>query len=91
MSNYEQACKHARNHRKDKYYQQCGFSFDSYTPSTAKVAEETAMSYHVRNIKTEQIASEDFSSTDLAVDFINRIKDGNWYGVFTDKGLCLMR
>lgn len=87
---YSQYIKHSNNHRKDKYCQQCGFHFDDKTTSGSAIAENTAESFHVRDMKTNEILSENYPDVDLAVDFIRTIPD-RWCGVYTDKGICLMK
>ena len=87
---YEQYVKHSNNHKKDKYHQQCGFHFDDRVPSGAAIAEQTAESYHVRDTNTDEVLSEKFYSMDEAVDFLRTIQN-RWCGIYTDKGLCLMK
>lgn len=87
---YEQHMKHSRNHNKNRYYQQCGFSLSGKEESYAAVAERTAESYHVRDMRTGEVLSPNFDDTDDAVLFIRSLPD-RWCGVFTDKGMCLMK
>lgn len=87
---YEQYLKHSKNHRKDRFHQQCGFSFDERVESYASIAERNATSFHVRDMKTGEVLSKNFENADSAVDFVRSIKD-RWCGVFTDKGMCLMK
>lgn len=89
---YSQYVKHASNHHKDKHCQPCGFVMDGVNiKSLATVAEETATSYHVREVKTGNVVSDDFATTDEAVDFVRRLPSDVWYGIYTDKGFCLMK
>lgn len=87
---YEQHMKHWRNHRKDRHCQQCGFSLGESEESYASVAGRTAESYHVRDMETGEKLSRDFEDADDAVDFLRTIKDKRC-GIFTDKGICLMK
>lgn len=90
MSMYNQHMNHSKNHGKDKYHQQCGFHFGDKVQSGVSIAEQTAESYHVRDMRTDEVLSANFSSTDEAVDFVRKIPD-RWCGIFTDKGICLMK
>lgn len=87
---YAKAMKHSKSHRKDRFYQQCGFSMSDSVRSLAAIAEDTAKSYHVRDMRTEEILSPDFADADDAVDFIRNNYPDRWCGIYTDKGFCLM-
>lgn len=90
MSMYNQHINHSKNHRKDKFRQQCGFRFDDKVESGAAVAQRTAESYHVRDMRSGEVLSEDFNNPDDAVDFLRRIEN-RWCGVYTNNGICLMK
>ena len=89
---YKQSMKHHQNHRKDKYFQQCAFSFsDTKIKSEAAIAEETAEKYIVKNVMTGDFLSEYFDTEDKAVDFIRQANYTSDVGVYTDKGLCIAK
>ena len=84
---YNQAMKHFKNHRKDKFYQQCAFTFsETGIKSGSMIAEETAEKFILKNIKTGITLSEYFNSEDEAVDFYETLKDNTDVGIYTDKG-----
>lgn len=89
---YKQSMKHFKNHRKDRYYQQCAFSFsESKIKSGAKIAEETAEKFILKNVKTGIAISEYFDSENEAVDFFGSIKNNFNIGIYTDKGICIAK
>ena len=90
---YEKAMKHSHNHHKDRFYQQCGFSFRESVRSYAAVAEDTAESYYVAELATKTKVSPNFADSDDAVDFLrdNGLAEQNKYGIFTDKGMLIMK
>ena len=89
---YNQAIKHFKNHKKDKFYQQCSFSFsDENIKSIAVIAEQTAEKYVLKNIKTREIISGYFYSEDDAVDFYMSIENNADIGIYTDKGFCIAK
>lgn len=89
---YKQYMSHWKNHRKDSKRQQCGFSMkDEGIKAAAVIAEETAESYHIREIKSDKIVSKNFETSDEAVDFLRTLPSNVWYGVYTDKGFCVSR
>ena len=88
---YAKTMKHFHNHRKDRYYQQCGFSMNETSiKSYAAIAEETAELYYIFNDSTQQRITEKFSDWDKAVDtyrellpIFHNIK------IYTDKGMVI--
>ncbi len=98
MSNYEQALRHSKNHRKDKYCQQCGFSIsDKGVKSYAAIAEQTATMYYVGTRSGKRL-TEDFTDTDEAVRALRTLREQTpdyhmleWMCVYTDKNMVLMR
>lgn len=90
--NYEKAMKHSRSHRKDRYYQQCGFSVSSPEPSYSTVAEITASAYYVGEIETKKPVSE-YYNDDVAVDFYRSLTIAEQLkcGIFTNRGFLIMK
>ena len=90
---YEKAIKHTKNHRKDRYYQQCGFSVSTPEKSYAAVAEECASAYYVGNLGSKKQISPTFSDPDNAVDFFHSLNSivQMECGIFTDKGFLIMK
>ena len=65
---YNQHMRHWRNHRKDRYHQQCAPPISREDrPSLAMISERSATSFHVE-VDGVQV-SEDFQDSDEAVDF----------------------
>ena len=98
MSHYDKAIKHSKNHSKDKYYQQCGFSMQSDEPieSAFAIAERTATSYYVGTRDGKRL-TDDFTYVDEAVVALNNIRLENpdyntvdWMRIYTDKSMVLM-
>lgn len=72
---YEKAIKHVKNHRKNRYFQQCGFSFKERVESGASIAKRTAEGYYVGDFITGEAVSPIFDDEDKAVDFYNTYPD----------------
>lgn len=89
---YDQAIKHRSNHRKDRYYQQCGFSISSHEKSYAAIAEKYATGYYVGSLQTKEPISTIFQDSDSAVDFYRALSATiqNKCGIFSDKGFLIM-
>ena len=88
---YLKAMKHWGNHRKDRRYQQCGFSFsDTGIKSYATIAEETAESYYIFNESTKERITENFFDFNQAVDAFYDLKPifAN-IKIYTDKGMVI--
>lgn len=90
---YKQHMKHFANHRKDKHYQQCGFSISTTEKSYATVAAETATGYYVGSLKDKERISHIFPDSDAAVEYFRTLPktEQNKCGIFTDKGFLIMR
>ena len=98
MSHYDKAIKHSKNHSKDKYYQQCGFSMRSEEPieSYSAIAERTATSYYVGTRDGKRL-TKNFTDVYEAVAALDNIRRANpdyntidWMRIYTDKGMILM-
>ena len=89
---YKKAMKHTKNHRKDRYYQQCGFSFSTPEKSYVAVAEEYASGYYVGELGTKKQISPTFPDSDIAVDFFRSLdlSAQRNCGIYTDKGFLIM-
>lgn len=89
---YEQHMKHFKNHRKNHFYQQCGFSMNGTAiKSLATIAEETAEKYIVKDMETGDVLSREFYDSNDAVDFVRNLDPDVWAGIYTDKGFCIMK
>lgn len=88
---YEQSMKHSKNHRKNKYFQQCGFSFKERVESGASISEKTANGYYVGDYMTKKAISPIFNDVDMSVDFYRTYPDKTRkLAIFSDNGIMVM-
>ena len=76
---YSQAMSHCRNHKKDRYYQQCGFSMssDEKVESAATISKRLGAPWYIGNKFTGERLSEDFAYEDRAWDAIIAMEKDN--------------
>lgn len=88
---YSKALKHWHNHRKDRFYQQCGFTFqDNGIKSYAAIAEETAASYYVFDCATELKLTKNIIEWDDAVKaYYSLLPSYPKIKIYTDKGMVI--
>ena len=95
MNHYDQAIRHWKNHKKDKYYQQCSYSINKEgIKSGAKITEETAKGYYVADSKNKTKLSEMFKNEDDAVDELRRLRNKNYLGylcIISDNGIVISK
>lgn len=98
MGSYEQAMKHSKNHRKNRCYQQCGFSIaDKGVKSYTDIAERTATAYYVGTQSGKRL-TENFLDSDEAVLALQMLREQtpdrnvlDLMCIYTDKNMLLMK
>ena len=63
MTGYEQAMRHARNHRKDRFYQQCSCYFGDGEPDGFEVPKDIFSDLSAKSMEKIHLFGQEIGST----------------------------